>query len=107
MALTDGRTALDDPAAKFVPPWQGDPRKSRITLRQLGSHTSGLADAEVEGLPHNKLPGWAGDFWKQMEPPQDPFTIARDRTPLLYQPVENFNTAIPALRCWGMLLPRR
>ena len=104
VALTDGRTALDDPAAKFVPPWQGDPRKSRITLRQLGSHTSGLADAEVEGLPHNKLPGWAGDFWKQMEPPQDPFTIARDRTPLLYEPGERFQYSNPGIAMLGYAL---
>ncbi|MCX6904672.1 MAG: serine hydrolase [Verrucomicrobia bacterium] len=37
VALNDGRLTLDDPAAKFIPQWRGDPRKSRITLRQLGS----------------------------------------------------------------------
>src|SRR5271157_3681550 len=47
VGLTDGRLALDDKAAKFIPQWQGDARKSRITLRHLGSHTSGLADAEA------------------------------------------------------------
>ena len=49
-----------------------------MTLRQLGSHTSGLADAEVQNLPHDKLTGWQGDFWKRLDPPRDPFTIARD-----------------------------
>ena len=61
IAITDGRVALDDQAAKFIPLWQGDPRKSRITFRQLGSHTSGLADAENQNLPHDKLSGWQGD----------------------------------------------
>ena len=42
VAITDGRISLDDPAAKFVPQWKDDPRKSRITIRHLGSHTSGL-----------------------------------------------------------------
>jgi len=46
VAAQDGKIALDDPAAKFVPQWAGDPRKSAITIRQLGSHTSGL---EVAG----------------------------------------------------------
>ena len=46
VALSDGRIALDDQAGKYVAQWADDPVKSRITIRQLGSHTSGLADAE-------------------------------------------------------------
>src|SRR5438445_11938417 len=57
VALTDGRLALDDPAAKYIPLWRTDPRKSKISLRQLGSHTSGLEDAEAGGIPHEKLTG--------------------------------------------------
>jgi CubicO group peptidase (beta-lactamase class C family) len=86
VALTDGRVALDDSAAKFIPQWQEDPRKRRITLRQLGSHTSGLDDAEDQDLPHETLTGWRGDFWKRLAPPQDSFTIARDLTPVLIEP---------------------
>src|SRR3954469_26053445 len=41
VALTDGRIALDDPVAKYVPQWRGDPRKAKIEIRHLGSHTSG------------------------------------------------------------------
>ena len=75
VALTDGRIALDDTAAKFVPQWRDDPRKSKITIRHLGSHTSGLEDAEADNLPHEKLTGWKGDFWKRLDPPDDPFMI--------------------------------
>ena len=85
VALTDRRLALDDNVSKYVPQWKSDPRKSRITIRQLGSHTSGLEDAEADKLPHDKLTGWKGDFWKRLEPPNDPFTIARDRTPALFE----------------------
>lgn len=42
IALTDRRMTLDDTVASYVPHWKRDPRKSRITIRQLGSHTSGL-----------------------------------------------------------------
>ena len=97
VALTDGRVALDDRAARFIPQWRDDPRKSRITLRQLGSHTSGLADAEDQGLPHDKLTGWQGDFWKRLNPPLDPFTLARDAAPALFEPGERFEHSNPGI----------
>ena len=34
VALTDGLMTLDDPAAKFIPQWKNDPRKSKITSRR-------------------------------------------------------------------------
>ena len=39
VATSDGLIGLNDPATRFIPQWRNDPRKSRITLRQLGSHT--------------------------------------------------------------------
>ena len=86
VAMSDGRITLDDPAAKFVPQWRDDPQKSRIMVRQLGSHTSGIEDAEADNLPHEKLTGWKGDFWQRLPPPRDPFTIARDDAPVLFTP---------------------
>jgi CubicO group peptidase (beta-lactamase class C family) len=101
VAIDDGRIALDDPVAKFVPQWTGDPRKSRITIRQLGSHTSGLADAEADDLPHEQLTGWQGDFWKRLEPPRDPFTISRDLTPLVFEPGANRQYSNPGIAMLG------
>src|SRR5438876_9910700 len=97
IALTDDRIALDDPAARYIPQWKDDPRKGRITIRQLGSHTSGLEDAELEGLPHEQLSGWKGDFWKRLDPPDDPFTISRDRTPALFDPAEKLQYSNPCI----------
>lgn len=97
LALHDGRVGLDDPVSKFVPQWVDDPRKSRITIRQLGSHTSGLADAESMGVPHDQLTGWMGDFWKQLEPPDDPFTIARDKAPVLFEPGTQLRYSNPGI----------
>jgi CubicO group peptidase (beta-lactamase class C family) len=97
VALTDGRIALDDPAAKYIPSWQAHPRKSKITIRHLGSHTSGIEDAEADSVPHEKLIGWKGDFWKRLPPPNDPFTIARDRAPLLFEPGERHQYSNPGM----------
>jgi len=101
VALTDDRVTLDDRAAKFIPQWQRDALKRRITFRQLGSHTSGLADAEDQDLPHEQLEGWQGDFWKRLDPPRDPFTIARDVVPLRFEPGENYEYSNPGI---GMLV---
>ena len=97
VALSDGRLSLDDRAARHVQAWQNDPKKQSITLRHLGSHTSGLEDAEADELPHDRLSGWKGDFWKRLEPPRDPFTIARDLTPVLSAPGERFSYSNPGI----------
>ena len=97
VAMTDGNISLDDPVAKFVPAWRDDARKSRITIRHLGSHTSGLSDAEAGDLKHEQLNGWKGDFWKRLDPPRDPFTLARDEAPLLFAPGEKLQYSNPGI----------
>ncbi len=97
VAMTDGRITLDDPAAKFIPQWRDDLRKSHITIRQLGSHTSGIEDAEADNLPHEKLTGWKGDFWKRLAPPHDPFTLARDAAPVLFELGEKMQYSNPGI----------
>src|SRR5262245_59457494 len=47
VAINDGQLSLDDPAYKFIPQWQNDERKRQIRIRHLGSHTSGIEDAEA------------------------------------------------------------
>ncbi|HJT82783.1 MAG TPA: serine hydrolase [Chthoniobacterales bacterium] len=44
-AVNDGLFKLDDPVAATITEWKTDPRKSRITIRQLLNLTSGLEGA--------------------------------------------------------------
>src|SRR5436190_2728764 len=97
VGLSDGRISLDDPVSKFVPRWKNDSQKSLITLRHLGSHTSGLADAEDSGIAHDKLTGWKGDFWKRLPVPNDPFSISRDVTPVIFRPGERKQYSNPGI----------
>lgn len=97
VAMSDGLIALDDHAVKYVPQWKDDPRKSKITIRQLGSHTSGIEDAEEDNLSHEKLTGWKGDFWKRPAPPRDPFTLARDAAPVLFEPGTKMQYSNPGI----------
>jgi CubicO group peptidase (beta-lactamase class C family) len=83
VALGDGLIDVDDLAAEHIPQWRADPLKSKITVRHLATHASGVEDAEQNGIPHEQLPGWKGRFWKR-DP--DPFTIARDEAPVLFEP---------------------
>jgi CubicO group peptidase (beta-lactamase class C family) len=96
VAMQDGRLKPEDRAASFVREWKEDPRKSKITIAQLATHTSGLADAEDgNNSPHDRLTGWRGEFWKLG--PTDPFTISRDRTPVLFEPGERISYSNPGM----------
>src|SRR5712672_2193362 len=95
VALNDGTLHADDRVATFIPEWASDPRKSKITVAQLASHTSGLEDAEENRIAHDKLTGWKGDFWRR--DPSDPFTISRDRTPVVFEPGERASYSNPGM----------
>ncbi len=83
VAMSDGRISPDDLASKYIPAWKADPLKSKITIRQLATHTSGIEDAELDDTPHDQLTGWKGDFWKRTP---DPFSIAIHQAPVLFEP---------------------
>ena len=79
------------PAPKAAPP-AGVP--SMLGGAPTSSH--GLDDAEEGGQPHDELTGWKGDFWKSLPPPDDPFTIARDRVPVVFEPGARIRYSNPA-----------
>src|SRR5262249_25309781 len=95
VAVSDGRIKLDDPAMKYVPEWKDDPKKAKITVRHLGSHTSGLSDSTTPGVKNEEQPSWMGEFWKRQPPPDDPFTLARDKAPMLFDPGTKFQYSNP------------
>jgi CubicO group peptidase (beta-lactamase class C family) len=94
LALNDSRLAADDPACKYIPAWKNDPLKSRITLRHLATHSSGIEDAEQDGKPHEALEGWKGAFWKRQP---DPFSIALHQAPLVFPPGSKYAYSNPGM----------
>jgi CubicO group peptidase (beta-lactamase class C family) len=95
VAIQDGRLKADDPASKYIPQWSNDPVKSKITVAQLATHTSGLDDAEDDDKPHDQLIGWKGEFWKRE--PTDPFTLSRDSVPLIDKPGKRVSYSNPGM----------
>ncbi len=104
LATSDGRIAADDPASRYIAAWRNDPKRRGITIRELATHTSGIEDAEDGNVPHQSLTGWKGDFWKQLAPPHDPFTIARDVAPVLDEPGTSYRYSNPGMALLGYCL---
>ncbi len=105
LALNDGYLSPDEPVCDFIPEWKKEDIKSKITIRQLATHTSGIEDAEVsedeqkrmiaEGRnPHMDIPGWKGSFWHQ---DKNPFLLARDSARVLFTPGTNFAYSNPGI----------
>ncbi|MCD6404203.1 MAG: serine hydrolase [Planctomycetes bacterium] len=97
LAIDDELISAYDLASKYIPAWKDDPLKSKITIRHLATHTSGLEDANEEGVEHKDLPGWKGAFWRR-EP--DPFSIAINEAPVIFEPGTKYhysNTGMAAL----------
>lgn len=130
VATDDGLVNADDRAADYIPSWGDDPLKSKITLRHLASHTSGIEDAEVsqaeldaaqaEGrtlaTDHMEMEGWKGAFWrgtnsaKTVDGEPDPFTLARDSAPVIFEPGSRMDYSNPGIAmlgyCLGVALQR-
>jgi len=94
LALNDGRLRVNDPAFRYIPEWKEHPQKSKITIRHLATHSSGIEDAEQDNIPHFELPGWKGQFWKK-EP--DPFTVSRDKAPVIFEPGAEYAYSNPGM----------
>jgi CubicO group peptidase (beta-lactamase class C family) len=94
LVLGDDRLSPDDLAARYVPQWRDDPRRSRITIRHLATHSSGLADAEHDVEATHPTRGWEWHFWAR-DP--DPFTVSRDRTPLRFDPGAGYEYSNPGM----------
>ncbi|MFB0552829.1 MAG: serine hydrolase [Phycisphaerae bacterium] len=94
LALNDGWIGVDEPACNYIPEWKADPQRSKITIRHLATHSSGVEDAEQDEIPHFELPGWKGGFWKK-DP--DPFTLSRDKAPIIFPPGTKYAYSNPGM----------
>lgn len=103
LALDDGRLAPGDPAWKFIPKWKDDPLRSKITIRHLATHSSGIEDANIPGTPHKQLPGWKGDFWRagltadRSLPVPDPIVVSLLQAPVIFEPGTRFAYSNPGM----------
>lgn len=88
VSLSDGRIGLDDPVSQYLPEWADDPLRSKITVRHLATHSSGLEDAKEPGVPHGNLRGWKGEFWRR---DSDPFRLVLEHAQPRFRPGSAFS----------------
>ncbi len=84
LALDEGRVALDDPVAGLIPSWRTDEWKSRITLRHLATHTSGIVDVPFrsdEGV--HQTVEWMRKYERD---PSTRFSMALHVAPIVFEP---------------------
>jgi hypothetical protein len=53
-----------------------------------------VEDAEQGDMAHTDLPGWKGQFWKRQP---DPFTISRDKAPIIFKPGTQYAYSNPGM----------
>ena len=108
LAMAEGMMDADDLACKYVPEWRDDPVRSKITIRHLATHSSGVEDAELSQADidqakangrdvsddHMALPAWKGGFWRK-DP--DPFTLSRDDAPIIFEPGKQYAYSNPGM----------
>jgi CubicO group peptidase (beta-lactamase class C family) len=89
-AAEDGLLSLDEQVADVIPAWRNDPRKARVTIRQLLDFSSGL---EPVFSLHNNDPG-----------DRDSIAI---RSPLIASPGSSFIYGPSALQVFHQMLKER
>jgi CubicO group peptidase (beta-lactamase class C family) len=104
VAMTDGLISPDNLVQLYVPQWATDPIKSKITVRDLATHTSGLEEAGEGNRPKDQLTGWKGDFWNRLATPNDPFTISRDAVPVISPPGTVSSYSNPGIAMLGYVV---
>ncbi len=73
--LDEGKiSSLDLPMSTWIPAWRVDPQKSKITLRMIMNHTSGLPDI-----------GTVPEFWQQPD-----IVLAATTTSLIAEPGSSY-----------------
>ena len=87
VALNDGRIGTEDLASKYIARWRTDPVKSKIRIKHLAAHTSGIQDADGSAQ-------WMEDFWDRIP---DPFSIAINQAPVIFSPGSNFAYSNPGI----------
>lgn len=105
VAINDGLVRPDDPASRYIPDWNADAVRSKITLRHLATHCSGIEDATEPDRKKKTLDGWKGEFWTPRR--RDPFAIATLRAPVLTRPGTRYAYSSPGYAVLGQALAAR
>lgn len=63
-AMSEGRISLDDHLWRYYPKLKHDPFRSKILIKHLAFHTSGIEDVDFYMGKEGKLTGWKAEYYK-------------------------------------------
>lgn len=83
LAIDSVGVDLDHEVSRYIPEWAADSLRSRVRLRHLAFHSSGLEDVDFIGGARGELDGWKARYY---ENPPERFRFAIDRAPIRFEP---------------------
>lgn len=98
VALNERKILLDDPAYKYIPPWRYDPLKSKISIRHLATHSSGIGHGDNYHEDSNDPNQWGERFWNLED---DLFEVVRDHARLKFKPGSSYLYSGPGYAMLG------
>jgi CubicO group peptidase (beta-lactamase class C family) len=101
LAMEDGLIKLDDPASLYIPAWRADPLRRMITVRDLANHSSGIENAEEDGVMSAEIDGWKGEYWSD---PGRRFRLALEVAPVIFRPGSKTSYSAPGYAALGYAL---
>lgn len=104
LVLQDNLLSLDDYAYEFIPHWKDDSLKSKIKIKHLATHTSGIKDARSsERIFKEDLPGWESEYWKE---PDKRFHLALFEAPVMFEPGSKLDYSNPGINCLSYIISK-
>ncbi|TNG01452.1 MAG: class C beta-lactamase-related serine hydrolase [Gammaproteobacteria bacterium] len=82
-AISEGRISIDDPLWKYYPELKNDPIRSKILIKHLVYHTSGIENVSFISGKHGKLTGWKAEYY---ENPDRRFLYSMTVAPVNFTP---------------------
>ena len=83
VCLSDGVIKLDDPLWKYYPPIKTDKLRSKIKIRDLAFHRSGIDNVSFPAGKKVELSGWQKEYYDN---DGVRFHFAMQRAPILFEP---------------------
>ncbi len=83
VCVSDGRLSFDDRITQFVPSLMSDSVRSRILVRHLAFHSSGIENVSFSAARTGNVEGWKIDYY---EMPENRFRMALHEAPILFPP---------------------
>lgn len=83
VCASEGYLSLNEPLSKYYPKIKSEPLRSKIRIRDLAFHSSGIEDVDFYKGKKGELKGWKKEYYEQKS---HRFKFALESAPMLFEP---------------------